>query len=292
MSRLPRPDIGIMAVIVPLVILLLLLIAFEPARAMGAPTDRAPRVVAGVDPDGNPTLALVNPQLACTITFGGDGRLRREVVRAEPAWLAGYGAAQAGIELDGGFAWELRWNSGRPPEAGRGDGDTVLVDQRGFRYVGHATSGDTLSVRLRDDELDLEADAVWTLAEADFFVRRRVALRDPDERGHRLLRVWQRRGAIFDTARLVKSGERDQPVAFTVQDGGAFLGLDGAAATNTIEPAGCGAVKLECWEILEAPVLATAATGAWCVAAVTPAADVLAWLGRYRATAGVAPREP
>ena len=33
MSRIPKPDAGIMAVLIPFVILLLVLIALEPARA-------------------------------------------------------------------------------------------------------------------------------------------------------------------------------------------------------------------------------------------------------------------
>jgi len=35
MSRLPKPDTGIMVVLIPFVILLLVLIALEPARAGG-----------------------------------------------------------------------------------------------------------------------------------------------------------------------------------------------------------------------------------------------------------------
>ncbi len=35
MSRIPKPHLGIMAVIVPFVILLLVLIAIEPSRACG-----------------------------------------------------------------------------------------------------------------------------------------------------------------------------------------------------------------------------------------------------------------
>ena len=38
MSRIPKPDAGIMAALIPFVILLLVLIALEPARAAGVAT--------------------------------------------------------------------------------------------------------------------------------------------------------------------------------------------------------------------------------------------------------------
>lgn len=284
MSRIPRPHLGIMAVIVPLVILLLVLIALEPARAT--------EVTVGTDPDGHRLLTLANPQIACAVTIGPDGQLWRETIRAQRPWLANHGATVAGVELDGGFAWELVWNSWRSPGKVHNSDNPVVIDQRGFRYLDHAAIGDTLTIRLRDPDLDLEADVVWTLAEDDFWVRRRVVLRDPRARGHRLRKVWQRRGAIHDTARLVKTGDYGQPVAFTVQDGGAFLGLEWPAGTTTIEPAGCGAVKLECWEDLERPVDAAGAAGAWSVAAVTPEPYVRLWFDRYLDAIRVAPLAP
>ena len=46
MSRIPKPDAGIMAALVPFVILLLVLIALEPARAAGIDTALITPIVA------------------------------------------------------------------------------------------------------------------------------------------------------------------------------------------------------------------------------------------------------
>ena len=194
--------------------------------------------------------------------------------------------------MDGGFAWDVMWNSWRSPGLTHNSDNPVTVDQRGFVYTGHDRRDDGLVVHLRDDELKLEADVTWRLAEGDFFIRRLVTLRDPKERGHRLLRAFGRRGAIHNSSTLVKKGEYGQPVAFTVQDGGAFLGAEWPAATSTIVPVGCGAFKLECYEDLEMQITAAGASGAWTVAAVTPQPYVRLWFDRYLDAIRVAPLKP
>ncbi len=206
------------------------------------------------DTTAAPQFTVANAQVACEVMFDDDGHLVRETLVGQRDWLAPFGAENVRLEMDGGFAWEVMWNSWRSPGLTHNSDNPVLVDHRGFVYAGHEKRDDGLVLHLRDAELQLEADVTWRLAEGDFFVRRLVALRDPKERGHRLLRAFGRRGAIHNSSALVKKGEYGQPVAFTVQDGGAFLGTEWPAATNTIVPVGCGAFKLECYEDLEIPV--------------------------------------
>jgi hypothetical protein len=261
------------------------MLVFVPALAQAAVTVTA-------DTTAAPRFTVANAQVVCMIDGDDAGHLVRETLAGQRDWLAPFGAENVRLEMDGGFAWEVVWNSWRSPGLAHNSDNPVLVDHRGFVYTGHDMQDDGLVIHLRDDDLQLEADVTWRLAEGDFLIRRLVTLRDPEERGHRLLRAFGRRGAIHDSATLVKKGEYGQPVAFTVQDGGAFLGTEWPAATNTIVPAGCGAFKLECYEDLEMQISKAGASGAWTVAAVTPQPYVRLWFDRYLDDIRVAPVKP
>ncbi len=249
-------------------------------------------VTVTADTTAAPRFTVANAQVVCLIDCDDAGHLARETLAGQRDWLAGFGAENVRLSMDGGFAWEVVWNSWRSPGLAHNSDNPVLVDHRGFVYTGHDKQDDGLVIHLRDDDLQLEADVTWRLANGDFFIRRLVTLRDPKERGHRLLRAFGRRGAIHDSSSLVKKGEYGQPVAFTVQDGGAFLGTEWPAATNTMVPAGCGAFKLECYEDLEIPVTKDGASGAWTIAAVTPQPYVRLWFDRYLDDIRVAPLKP
>jgi hypothetical protein len=249
-------------------------------------------VTVTADTTAAPLFKVANAQVACEVMFDDGGHLVRETLYGQRGWLGEYGAQNVRLEMDGGFAWEVMWNSWRSPGLTHNSDNPVLVDHRGFVYAGHETRDDGFVIHLRDDDLGLEADVTWRLADGDFFIRRLVTLRDAKERGHRLLRAFGRRGAIHNSSVLVKKGEYGQPVAFTVQDGGAFLGTEWPAATNTVVPVGCGAFRLECYEDLEIPVTAGGASGAWTVAAVTPEPYVRLWFDRYLDDIRVAPLKP
>ncbi len=249
-------------------------------------------VTVTADTTAAPRFTVAGAQVVCMIDCDDTGHLVRETLAGQHDWLAAFGAENVRLSMDGGFAWEVVWNSWRSPGLTHNSDNPVLVDHRGFVYAGHDKQDDGLIIHLRDDELQLEADVTWRLADGDFFIRRLVTLRDPKERDHRLLRAFGRRGAIHDSATLVKKGDYGQPVAFTVQDGGAFLGTEWPAATNTVVPAGCGAFKLECYEDLEIPVTKAGASGAWTVAAVTPQPYVRLWFDRYLEDIRVAPVKP
>ena len=256
------------------------------------PTLAHATVTVTADTTAAPRFAVANTQVVCMIDCDDAGHLVRETLFGQRDWLADFGAENVRLEMDGGFAWDVMWNSWRSPGLTHNSDNPVLVDHRGFVYTGHDMQDDGLVIHLRDDDLQLEADVTWRLAEGDFFIRRLVTLRDPKERGHRLLRAFGRRGAIHNSSTLVKKGEYGQPVAFTVQDGGAFLGTEWPAATNTIVPAGCGAFKLECYEDLEMQISKAGASGAWTVAAVTPQPYVRLWFDRYLDDIRVAPVKP
>lgn len=266
--------------------------SFVFALCLGGGAAPAAAITVTADTTAAPRFTVANAQVVCEILLDDTGHLARETLAGQRAWLATFGAENVRLEMDGGFAWDVMWNSWRSPGLTHNSDNPISIDHRGFRYAGLDKLEDGLVLHLRNDDLKLAADVAWRLGDDDFFIRRVVTLRDPKERGHRLLRAFGRRGAIHNSSALVKKGEYGQPVAFTVQDGGAFLGVEWPAATSSITPAGCGAFKLECYEDLEMPISATGVSGSATIAAVTPQPYVRLWFDRYVEAIRVAPVKP
>jgi len=280
MSRIPKPHPGIMAVMLPFVILLLLLIAFDPVKAMSRDDDSPPRVVMGENADGHPTFTLQNEYIDCTVTVA-QGRIQREDIVGQAEWLAEFGGRNARLEMDGGFALILAWNAAISHDPGADPDKPLIANHQDFLVTGQTLDKGTLILHLRHDTLALEADLVWTLDEDDFFVRRRLSLRDPGDQGHRLQSIGQRHGVIFDTAKILNVEPGKRFLAFTIQDGGAFLDLEQHPGVITSTPAGCGALKLESLETMDVEITAQGTAGQWCIAAITPEPDVQPWIDRY-----------
>jgi hypothetical protein len=235
-----------------------------------------------------------------------NGRLSCEV-RVENGRLAGDKLALAGaakdqseplLETDADFTLEIVWTDWRAPGKIDNGDNPVRMGKDFFRFERHEfvprdDGGTDLVLHLSGRDIPLEVQLTYRLAPGDFFVRRRLEVRDPKATLHYLEAVWPVDGILAGKPEVIKDGGFGQPVALRLESGtGAFAGLEYPAADNRLGRGPDGRVRLGCGQEIGERIGPDGIASDWVVLAVTPDARVKHWFFHYLDRVRVAPLRP
>ena len=236
-------------------------------------------------------FSLSNDRVTCAVTVEA-GRLIGDRITGEEAWLAEYGSEPFSIETDAGLVLDVMWNGWRAPKMVHNAANPVLFTTDDFALDDHAFLGDgeTRSLQLdftgTDNRFNLRV--TYRLAADDFFVRRKIAIRDTTESLHFLRWTWPRNGQVRADLSILKPGGFGRPLAATVGDGGAFFGLEYPAAENALEQA-AGTTFLRTGQEMGLRIGSDWLESDWSVAGITPNQHVKLWFDSYLDDIRVAP---
>lgn len=237
------------------------------------------------------TCWLENDQLRCSIFFDGD-RLAGERLDGLPA-----GTGAPAVETDAGFALELVWTDWQAPGKINNADNPVRFTSENFSLARRETiampsGGCGWDLFLQGDGNPLRIRLSYRLEPGDFFIRRQVAVFDPEDRHHFLQQIWTYDARVRGRPEVVKAGGFGQPVALRTVAGGAFFGLEYPAADNSAEADHSGRLRLRCGQEIGEQTGPDGVESDWTVAARTPDDRVQYWFFQYLARVRVAPPRP
>jgi hypothetical protein len=277
--------------VVGLPILAALLIAVACSHLVVAET------LTGIDKSDSTTeLWMANQQIRCTIQLRAR-RLIGDRIEAVSGWSTASETSGNVVATDAGFALDLMWTDWRAPgKVHNGDNPAVLGNEvfsvSAHRFVTRPDGGAELILELGDDALSLQIEVTYRLDPDTFFVRKRIAVRDPKKNRHLLRQVWPMRGDVLGIGEVLKGGGFGEPIGLRIGSGGAFFGIEYPAASNEIELKDDGTALLraghEYGELIGEEWLASE----WLVIGLSPDRHVKRWFDLYLEDIRVAPPRP
>jgi len=269
----------------------------EPGEVAPTPPEPPPAVtVEHRQEDRAQVFCLENGRIGCAVRID-EGKLLAETVEIPAAWARQHGTEPIALETDAGFSLEVMWTGWRAPgKIGNAD-NPLLLCNRNFLLTGHdrgeLSSGvQELILDFSGEDNPFQLRVTYRLEPGDFFLRRRIAIRDTVTGRHFLERISPRDGQIETTLSLVKRGGFGQPAACRIGSGGAFFGLEYPASQNSLREAPAGGTDLSCSQLMGERIGAGWQASEWAVTALVPDSCLRLWFERYLASLRVAPLRP
>jgi hypothetical protein len=239
---------------------------------------------------------LGNNHVKCSVTFK-NGKLVSDRLETRPQWSSRFRTEPLAAETDADFALDVMWTGWRAPGKVNNAENPITLSKSHFQLVRH----DFKEVLGEVKELDLFLEGVnnsfelliaYQLEEKAFYVRRKLAVRDPESRHHFLRWVWPRRGLISGEVSVVKTGGFGQPLALGKDGGGVFFGLEYPTSENSLRPVGIGKVNIRCGQEMGDRIGTSWMESEWVVEGLSPDEQVKLWFWEYLDRIRVAPLKP
>ena len=228
---------------------------------------------------------LSNDQIICSVLFE-QGKLLSDRLALQPQWSSQYKTKPFAMETDAGFALEVMWTGWRAPGKVNNADNPITLTAQNFRLEQQEIvelEGDVKQLRLFFKGIDIPFDLCLTyqLEPDDFYIRRKVAVKDASFGLHFLQKIWAYRSIVSGDAKVIKQGGFGQPAALHYKDGGAFFGLEYPASENRLHSKENGKTSVLCGQEIGERVGKEWIESDWAVAALTPDSYVKYWFFKY-----------
>jgi hypothetical protein len=228
---------------------------------------------------------LQNEQVKCTVILE-EGQLIADCLEA-----------QHKIKTDADFGVDVQWTGWLAPGKVHNADNPVMFTKKDFRLASMKTPDEgggvqELELTFKGVNHPLEVKLIYRLEPGAFYVKRQLAVRDPESGNHFLRWLWPRRGVLYGEVTILKAGGFGVPSAVQTADAGAFFGLEYPAAENLLIPAGEGKTKIRTGQEMGIKITDNWIKSEWTVAGLTPDRHVKRWFNRYLDSVRVAPLRP
>ena len=239
---------------------------------------------------------LSNDRIILSVCFE-EGKLICDRLSLQPQWSSQYGTKHLAMETDADFALEVMWTGWRAPGKINNADNPVMFTAKNFRLERQEVRENGSEVKelhlfFKGIDNPFELCLTYQLEPGAFYIRRKVALRDPSFGHHFLQKVWAYRCTVFGDVEVIKEGGFGQPVALQYGDGGAFFGLEYPISENKLHLKEKGKTHLLCGQEVGQRVGKTWIESEWAVAALTPNNHVKYWFFKYVDNIRVAALKP
>ncbi len=238
-------------------------------------------------------LTVKNNRVACSVHLR-DGRILYDRIKS----LKPGGGT---LSTDAGFGLNFMWTGWRAPgKANNGDNPVVLT-KKDFKVTRSAARdpeagqpNGEIELLLKGDGMDLEVKILYSLGKDDFYVRRKIALRDAKYHKHFLRKISALDTVMISPSaetHLIKEGGFGQPIALKLPPAGAFFGMEYPAAQNHARLED-NRYRISCSQMIGKKIGQEWLESQWTVAALTPDSRVKYWFFNYLHDIRVAPLKP
>jgi hypothetical protein len=273
---------------------------------------------------------LQNENIDCKVIIR-DNQLEGDSLTGNPMWLKSFGSGPFTLYTDANFGLQFTWTDWQAPKKIFNADNPVTFDKTDMEITGHKfmrleSGAAEFEIDLHGKNNPLLVKIIYHLDPGTFFFKRKVAVSDTVFGYHFLEKIYSRQGSIsgfglsvsnqssmmFEessmTSKLLqsasagsltpapvsilKSGDFGQPVAFTFQQTGAFLGLEYPASNNIAKTENLYQASLECSQDFGMKVGKEEVETDWVVEALVPDVNVKDWFFRYMDAIRVAPAKP
>lgn len=237
-----------------------------------------------------------NGKITCTVSVL-DGKLVSEVLEAKPGWLPGGKKYRHKIKTDGNFGIDVQWTDWQAPGKVQNADNPVVLTSKHFKMTDATPpvqgSGTQMMILVfKSPDHSLEARLTYKLEKGDFFIKRRLDVRDTKKGNHFLRWLWPRRGVLYGDVTIVKPGGFGRPLAVRTKRHGAFFGLEYPAAENFLKAFHPGKTKIATGQEMGMKMSGDWVSSEWTVSALVPDTHVKLWFKRYLKTVRVAQLKP
>ncbi len=227
-----------------------------------------------------------------------DGIILHQHIQAKEDWLAAHNISFVQLRTDADFGLDLTWTGWRAP--GKRDNaanpvrltksDFVFKEYRLYPLAGRG--GLELEFLFNGKGNSLEMKLLYQLEEDVFFLRRKIAVRDPSQKNHFLRWIWPAFGDVFGDLKIIKAGGFGQPVAFLINDGGSFVGLEYPTSENHLLPKSPKQTGIRCGQEIGERIGNAWVESDWLVQALVPQKTVKQWFWLYLDKIRCSPLKP
>jgi hypothetical protein len=250
-------------------------------------------------------FALKNDVIECSVSVIS-GRLVSDALKALPG-LSNREGNPLTLVTDADFKLELMWTAWQAPGQSNNADNLVTLSKEQFRFKEHLVNdlsggGKELALIFEERSSPLEVRLVYRLEPGEFYARRKLGIRQGDKpqegffpSGPHFLRwIWPRFGslALPGSFSLLKPGGFGQPIAFLLDQGGGFFGLEYPTSENHLFLSLESGAELRCGQEWGEKIASSWLESEWVVEALTPDPHVKLWFWKYIDKLRAAPLRP
>ena len=239
---------------------------------------------------------LGNNQVKCSVVFQ-KGELTADCLEAWPGRTGPEGNRSPKIKTDADFGLDVQWTDWLAPGKIHNADNPVMFTKKYFRLDRMETRDNPdgskeLVFTFKGSDIPLEVRLIYKLETDAFYVKRQISVRDPKSSGHFLRWLWPQRSMIHGNVSILKPGGFGEPAALTINNAGAFFGLEYPAAENTLEPVGKEETALHTGQEMGLKIDDSRVKSEWSVTGLTPDTHVKLWFNKYLESVRAAPLKP
>ena len=274
-------------------------------------------------------FTIKNRKVTQTIVIKNN-KLLSDTLKSNESWTKKYHKKPCELISNANFNIRIVYNDWRAPGKKNNADNPVDFNKNYFKFT-HSDVTDTLksakqlNLYFKGTNTPLILKISYRLGNDDYFVRRKLAIKDPSDRGHFIDEVSPRKGlfafvtsdknenkkisvsvegmdfSVVDESiasnddnafKIANEGGFGQPVAFNNNEGGGFIGLEYPTGTTTIKNLGNDIFKVNSFQYFGYKLGTNFFKSDWEVTAVVPQPYVKKWFYDYVKTIRVAPAKP
>ncbi len=232
------------------------------------------------------SVELENNLIKLTVYFE-DGKIISEKIVPSEKWAGSFNEANPEIKTDADFGLDVMWTGWRAPGKINNADNPVLFTKDDFFLV---TSAESLVIARNEKNLTLLLQGrnnrflvkmSYQLGENDFYIRRKIAVRDTVFGKHFLRTIYARKGTVLTPATVEKEGGFGQPVALLHGNYGSFWGLEYPASNSFATVEDNGRVNLKSWQEIGERIGSDWIESDWTILGLTPDVFIKKWFMAY-----------
>lgn len=239
---------------------------------------------------------LFNGYIRLSVTFRS-GALISEDLRIQGKESQLDGTSTIGFTTDGDIELDIMWTGWQAPGKVHNADNPLLLTKENFKLTEYKEEtleeGEKeLILNFQGTDTSFEMTVTYLLAADDYFIKKKIALRDPRKRNHFLRWISPLKGELLTEARIIKAGGFGEPMAILTGNGGAFFGLEYPAGTNRLKKGSGGKIIIESGQEMGVQIGESMVESEWFVMGLSPDQYVKLWFNRYLDSVRVAPLRP
>ena len=242
------------------------------------------------------TFTLKNNKVIYTLVFR-NGQIVADTLRTTKQWSQRFGNKPARFVSDADFSIDIFWTSWSAPGKIENADNAVHLTKKDFvldhiqTYRTDKAQMATLYFRPKGHYLKLEI--TYQLPDNAFFIRKKLRIIDTiyDKHFLRFMAPMDFLAPKQQVTQIVKDGGFGQPIAFELQNGGVFFGIEYPAATQTLKHCKQNHV-VKAWQEIGRIIDSSGISSDWAVMGITPNKYIKLWFYRYLDNVRVAKLRP
>jgi hypothetical protein len=246
--------------------------------------------------DGQHIFWMNNEQIKYSVVLQ-DNELISDRLEAQPDWSSQFGTRPFAVETDANFALQVMWTGWRAPGKVNNAENPVIFSKEHFRLEKHDIKESPdgckeIILFFKGIDTSFELLITYQLEPEAFYIMRKVAIADSGGSNHFLQWLWPLRGLFQGDVSVIKAGGFGQPIAFQMQDGGVFFGLEYPTSENYLKPFKNKSMRIGCGQEIGERITTSWIESEWVVEGLSPNSNIKLWFWKYIDRIRVAPLKP